>query len=71
MCKNEHNKINQTHPLMQAIALWTEGFGLVTAPVFLTLIWTILQNKILTMSKTHIPENINSCICVYLNKMQL
>ena len=38
MCKNERNKINQTHPLMQAIALWTEGFGLVTVPVFVTLI---------------------------------
>ena len=38
MSKNENNKINQTHPIMQAIPLCTEGFGFITAPVFPTLI---------------------------------
>ena len=26
MSRNEHNKIKQWHPIMQAIALYTEGF---------------------------------------------
>ena len=71
MCRNEHNKINLTHPIIQAIALCTEEFGFVTVPVFLTLIWATLQSKILTMPKTDIAENMNSCLIVYLINMEL
>ena len=71
MCRNEHNKINLTHPIMQAIALCTEEFCFVTVPVFLTLIWATLQSKILTMPKTDIAENMNSCLFVYLINMEL